>query len=83
MRFLLKEYMAINRISNFVELEKLTGFTKSTLFRRMKHPEELKIYEIRVLDEVLHFSDEDLAKIVRCEFDSDVSPKAAVGKRTA
>ena len=83
MRFLLKEYMAINRISNFVELEKLTGFTKSTLFRRMKHPEELKLFEIRVLDEVLHFSDEDLARLVRCEFDSDVSPKAAVVKRTA
>jgi hypothetical protein len=82
MKFLIREYMAKNRIMSLLELEKLTGLNKSTLHRRLNHPEELRLFEIRALDSVLHFSDEDLADLVRGVFD-DVIPRSAAGKRTA
>lgn len=81
MKFLIREYMAKNRIRSLLELEKLTGLNKSTLHRRLNHPEELRLFEIRELDKILHFSDEDLADLVRGALD-DVFPRAA-GKRTA
>lgn len=83
MKFLLRQYMAINRISSLLELEKLTGFSKSTLHQRIRHPEELRLYEIRALDSVLHFSDEDLLKLVIGSSRDKVAPRAAVGEWSA
>lgn len=65
MRFLLLKYMGINKIATFGELMKLAGFKSTNFKHKLNHPEELRVYEIRALDEILHFSTEDLVMLVR------------------
>lgn len=64
MKWLLKEYMAANHIDNFKELARQTGIKLRTLRRRIDEPSTLLLYEIRALDEVLHFNDEDKLKLI-------------------
>ena len=62
---ILKHYMNENDIENFSELSRLTGLCRQTLYERMNNSGSFRFFEIRMLDEVLHFSDEDLAKLIR------------------
>ena len=68
MKWLLKEYMAANHIDNFKELARQTGIKLRTLRRRIDDPSTLLLYEIRALDETLHFKDEDKLKLISGNF---------------
>ena len=63
--WLLKEYMARMRIDTLTELASLIGMTRKTLYDRIANPKTLKVFEIMAFDEVLHFSDEDMARLGR------------------
>lgn len=67
MKWLLKEYMAANHIENYTELAKQTGIKLRTLRRRIDDPSTLLLYEIRALDGILHFTDEDKLKLISGE----------------
>lgn len=62
---LIKHYMLDNDINSFTELSKLTGLCRQTLYDRIDNPESFRVFEILALDEYLHFSDEDLVKLIR------------------
>lgn len=62
---LLKFYMIDYDIDSFRELAKETGIDYQTLLDHIAKPELFRQWEIRVLDEVLKFSDEDLLKLIR------------------
>ena len=64
-RFMIKRYMLNNYIEDFKELSQQTGIKYDTLGVRLHKPETLRKYEIRLLDEVLHFTDEDLISLIR------------------
>ena len=66
MKKLFKRYMNEADIDNFSELSRRSGIDYQTLNVRIKeNPGTFRIYEIRQLDELLHFSDEDLLLITR------------------
>ena len=62
---LLLLYMIEADINNFSELSRQSGIDYQTLNVRIKNPGTFRVYEIRQLDELLHFTDEDLNLIVR------------------
>lgn len=64
-KWLIKGYMAINQIRSFQELAELTGIKYTTLLTHLNNPAELRAYEIRELDTVLHFEDKDLIVLIR------------------
>lgn len=63
--WLLKEYMARNHIDTMAELASLIGMTRKTLYDRIANPNTLRVFELMSIDEVLHFSDEDMARLGR------------------
>lgn len=65
MEWLIREYMAKRHIKSDKELIQRTGYAHSTFYKRINHPEQLRISELAALDKVLQFSAEDLAKLVR------------------
>lgn len=65
MKWLLKEYMATAHIESITELAERTGIARRTLYDRINDPSTIKIYELMCLDAILHFSDEDIAKLAR------------------
>ena len=66
MKKLFKRYMNEADIDNFSELSRQSGIDYQTLNVRIKeNPGTFRLYEIRQLDELLHFSDEDLLLITR------------------
>ena len=69
MKWFIKKYMAQNHINNFNELSKATGIKLRTLMRRVSEPSTLLLYEVQALDDALHFTDEDMLRLVNCEFD--------------
>ena len=62
---LFRRYMAEAEIDNFSELSRQSGIDYQTLNVRIKNPGTFRVFEIRQLDELLHFSDEDLILITR------------------
>ncbi len=62
---LLLLYMIEADISNFSELSRQSGIDYQTLNVRIKNPGTFRVYEIRQLDELLHFTEEDLLLIIR------------------
>lgn len=58
-------YMIDADINNFSELSRQSGIDYQTLNVRIKNPGTFRAYEIRQLDELLQFSDEDLLLLVR------------------
>ena len=60
MKWLIKRYMIDAHIESLVELSKRTGIAKRTLYDR--------IHELNALDEILHFSEEDIIKLIRGQF---------------
>lgn len=67
MRWLLKRYMAQAHIETLAELADRTGIARRTLYDRINEPSTLRVYEIKALDGILHFADDDLAKLARGE----------------
>ena len=66
MKKLFKRYMNEADIDNFSDLSRQSGIDYQTLNVRIKeNPGTFRLYEIRQLDELLHFSDEDLLLITR------------------
>lgn len=64
-KWIVKSYMSINRISSVKELSRRTGINYLTLQDRLKHPQNLRLFELQALDEVLKFTDSDLNALVR------------------
>lgn len=62
---LFKRYMNEADIDNFSELSRQSGIDYQTLNVRIKNPGTFRIYEIRQLDELLQFSEEDLLLLMR------------------
>lgn len=62
---LLLLYMIEADINNFSELSRQSGIDYQTLNVRIKNPGTFRVYEIRQLDELLHFTDEDLLILLR------------------
>ena len=62
---ILKLYMIEADIDNFTQLAKETGIDYQRLNRRIADPHSFTVFEIISLDDVLHFSDEDLLLLVR------------------
>lgn len=68
MKWLLKRYMLNQQIETFSELSRMSGIAKRTLYDRIQEPKTFRIFELEALDKVLHFSEEDLAKLARGQF---------------
>ena len=64
---LLHLYMIEADISNFSELSRQSGIEYQTLNTRVKNPGTFRVYELRRLDELLHFGDEDLITLIKGE----------------
>lgn len=62
---LVKKYLADNDISDFKELSRKTNIDYTRLRKHIKNPRMLRVFEIQSLDDVLHFTLEDLALLVR------------------
>lgn len=62
---LLRRYMIEADIDSFAQLAKETGIDYQRLNRRIADPHSFTVFEIISLDDVLHFSDEDLLLLVR------------------
>lgn len=58
-------YMIDADINNFSELSRQSGIDYQTLNVRIKNPGTFRVYEIRQLDELLQFSEEDLLLLMR------------------
>jgi len=67
MKWLIKKYMAAQHIESLSELARMTGLTRRKLYDRINDPKTFRMYEIIALDEILHFSDEDLLFLMRGE----------------
>jgi short-subunit dehydrogenase involved in D-alanine esterification of teichoic acids len=62
---LFKRYMNEADIDSFSELSRQSGIDYQTLNVRIKNPGTFRVYEIRQLDELLQFSEEDLLLLMR------------------
>lgn len=67
MKWLIKQYMAAQHIESLSELARMTGLTRRKLYDRINDPKTFRMYEIIALDEILHFSNEDLLFLMRGE----------------
>lgn len=64
-RWILRKSSAEAHIKTNKELCKQTGINARTLRDRFIDPSSLRVFELRALNDVLNFSDEDLLKIVK------------------
>ena len=62
---LLRRYMIEADIDSFTQLAKETGIDYQRLNRRIADPHSFTVFEIISLDDVLHFSDEDLLILIK------------------
>ncbi len=65
MKWLIKRYMVDAHIESLGELSKRTGIAKRTLYDRIHEPTTLKLFELKALDSILHFKEEDLIQLIR------------------
>ena len=68
MKWLIKRYMVEQHIDTLSELARESGIARRTLYDRMNDPKTFRLFELIALDDVLHFNDEDLAKLARGQF---------------
>jgi hypothetical protein len=62
---LLRRYMIEADIDSFTQLAKETGIDYQRLNRRIADPHSFTVFELIALDDVLHFSDEDLLILIK------------------
>lgn len=65
MKWLLKKYMVEAHIDSMAELARQIGMTRRALYDRISEPQTFRVFEIAALDEILHFTDEDLTRLIR------------------
>lgn len=58
-----KKYMAIEGIADFKELSKQSGIKYQTLLDHINDPTLFRVFELQSINDVLHFSSEDLKVI--------------------
>ena len=63
--WMLKKYMNLIHMASFKELAAETGIEYRTLISHIDNPGQFRIYEIRVLDEVLRIDAADLICLLR------------------
>ena len=64
-KWIVKSYMCVSRIKSVKELAKMTGINYQTLKDRLNNPQNLRLFELQALDEILKFTDGDLTALVR------------------
>lgn len=62
---LLRRYMIEVDLDSFTQLAKETGIDYQRLNRRIADPHSFTVFELISLDDVLHFEDDDLLKLIR------------------
>jgi len=62
---LLRRYMIEADIDNFTQLAKETGIDYQRLNKRIADPHSFTVFELLVLEETLHLTDEDLLKLIK------------------
>ncbi len=66
--WLFQDYITKNRIDGGVKgLADMSGIKYATLNKRIEHPELFRSYEIKALDEILHFETRDILRLVNIE----------------
>ena len=68
MKWLIEEYRVHNHIESVDELAQRTGIDVQRLRKRIKDPQTIRLFELKALDRILHFRDEDLLRIVKGDF---------------
>ena len=64
--WMFQDYIIKNRIDGGVkELASMSGIEYATLNKRIKAPDMFRAYELKSLDEILHFETEDLIRLVK------------------
>ena len=63
--WMVKTYMTHAHIETFTDLAAETGIEYRTLMNRLDEVGMLRVYEIRQLDDVLHFSSKDLLALIK------------------
>lgn len=64
-KWMLSGYMVTQHIESFKELAERSGIKYQTLNAHVKAPEQFRMYEIKALDKILTFRDEDLLTLMR------------------
>ena len=64
---MLRLYMIEADIDNFTQLAKETGIDYQRLNRRIADPHSFTVFELLALNDALHFTDEDLLKLIKGE----------------
>ena len=59
-----KKSMAEHGIADFKQLSKDSGIKYQTLLDHVNEPSLFRVFEIKAINEVLHFSSEDLVSII-------------------
>lgn len=67
MKKIFLRYMIEQDIYTFKELSKLTGIKERTLEKHVNNPSMFRIFEIKMLNDVLRFSEEDLLMLIKGE----------------
>lgn len=65
MKWKILKLMSEQQIKSFRELARRTGFDYRTLLTRIENPDQMRIYELKVLAGVLKISDDDILEIVK------------------
>lgn len=65
MKWKILKLMSEQRIESFRELARQTGFDYRTLLTRIENPDQMRLYELKVLAGVLKISDDDILEIVK------------------
>ena len=65
MKWKILKLMSEQRIKLFRELARQTGFVYRTLLTRIENPDQMRLYELKVLAGVLKISDDDILEIVK------------------
>lgn len=63
LKWIFKDYMNRLHIEDFKQLAKMCGIKYQTLLDHLERPELFRLFEIRAINDVLHFSSEDLIRI--------------------
>lgn len=64
-RRLFKRYTLEAYIESFKELAQMAGIEYRTFLQRMENPGLFRAYELKALDDILHFEDADLFQLIK------------------